>query len=83
MYITREGGWQAPLSTTPDVLYDAGFSENDDMIAALDDMIDCGAWVEREFYRGTDSQRLSWGWDSFKTFTKEPYTLFLSPGAGR
>lgn len=69
-YITREGGWQAPLSTTADVLYDANFSQNDDILAALDDMIDCEAWVEREFYRGTDSQRLSWGWDSFKAFTK-------------
>ncbi|KTT96426.1 HEPN-associated N-terminal domain-containing protein [Sphingomonas sanguinis] len=83
-YITREGGWQASLSTTADVLYDAGFSENDDMIAALDDMIDCEAWVEREFYRGTDSQRLSWGWDSFKTFTKNHtrYFFLQAPGDG-
>jgi hypothetical protein len=70
MYITREGGWQAPLSTTSDILYDANFSQNDDMLAALADMIDCEAWVEREFYRGTDSQRLNWGWDSFKTYTR-------------
>lgn len=78
-YITREGGWQASLSTTADVLYDAGFSD-DDMIEALD-IIDCEVWVERKFYRGTDSQRLSWGWDSFKTFTKN-HTRYFFPGAG-
>lgn len=77
MYISREGGWQAPLSTTADVLYDAGFSENDDVLAALDDMIECEAWVEREFYRGTDSQRLTWAWDSFKAFTKNHTRYFF------
>jgi len=77
MYISREGGWQAPLSTTSDVLYDAGFSDNDDMIAALVDMISCEAWVEREFYRGTDSQRLTWGWESFKEFTKNHTRYFF------
>jgi len=77
MYISREGGWQAPLSTTSDVLYDAGFSENDDMLEALGDMIECEAWVEREFYRGTDSQRLTWGWDSFKAFTKNHTRYFF------
>lgn len=61
MYISAEGGWQAPITKTNDVLYDAGFTEIDDVIAALDDMIDTEAWVEREFYRGTDSQRLTWG----------------------
>ncbi|NML05961.1 HEPN-associated N-terminal domain-containing protein [Sphingomonas sp. G-3-2-10] len=77
MYISREGGWQAPLSTTADVLYDASFSENDDLIAALDEMIECDAWVEREFYRGTDSQRLTWGWDSFKAYTKNHTRYFF------
>lgn len=77
MYISREGGWQASLSTTADVIYDAGFSENDDLIAALVDMIDCETWVEREFYRGTDSQRLSWGWDGFKAFTKNHTRYFF------
>jgi hypothetical protein len=77
MYISREGGWQAPLSTTAEVLYDTGLSDNDDLIAALDDMIDCEAWVEREFYRGTDSERLSWGWDSFKAFTKNHTRYFF------
>lgn len=77
MYISAEGGWQAPMTTTSEVLYDTGFTENDDVVAALDDMIDCEAWVEREFYRGTDSQRLSWGWDSFKAFTKNSTRFFF------
>ena len=84
MYISREGGWQASLSTTADVLYDVRLSENDDLIAALVDMIDCEAWIERDFYRGTDSQRLSWGWDSFKAFTKNHTRYFFlhAPGDG-
>ncbi len=82
MYISREGGWQVPLSTTADVLYDAGFSENVDLIEALVDMIHCEAWVEREYYRGTDSQRLRWGWDSFKTFTKNHTRYFFLQAAG-
>jgi hypothetical protein len=77
MYISREGGWQASLSTTEDVLYDAGLSENDDVIAALNELIECDAWVEREFYRGTDSQRLAWGWNSFKAFTKNHTRYFF------
>lgn len=76
-YITREGGWQAPLSATEDVLYDAGLSENDDVIAALGELIESDAWVEREFYRGTDSQRLAWGWNSFKAFTKNHTRYFF------
>lgn len=77
MYISAEGGWQASLSTTHEVLWDAGFTENEDVIEALVDMIDCEAWVEREFYRGTDSQRLTWGWDSFKAFTKNHTRFFF------
>lgn len=77
MYISAEGGWQAPMTTTSDVLYDAGFTDNDDVIAALEDMIDNEAWVEREFYRGTDSQRLTWGWDGFKAFTKNNTRFFF------
>ncbi len=37
MYISREGGGLATHRTTADVLYDASFSENDDVIGAVDD----------------------------------------------
>ena len=75
-YISREGGWQAALSTTQDVLYGAGISENDDVLGALEDMIDNEAWIEREHYHGTDSERLSWAWASFKEYTKH-YTRYF------
>jgi hypothetical protein len=77
MYISAEGGWQASMTATIDVLYDTNFTENDNVVAALVDMIDNEAWVEREFYRGTDSQRLAWGWDSFKDFTKNNTRFFF------
>lgn len=77
MYISREGGWQAPLSTTLEILYDAGITENDDVIEALGGMIECEAWVERELYRGTDSERLTWAWSSFKDYTKNYARYFF------
>jgi len=45
-------------------------------------MIDSEAWVAREFYRGTESERLSWGWDSFKAFTKNHTRYFFLQGSG-
>jgi hypothetical protein len=47
------------------------------VLTALEDIIRCEAWVEREFYRGTDSQRLTWGWKSFKAFTKNHARYFF------
>ena len=76
-YISREGGWQASLSTTQDVLYDAGISDRDDVLEALDAMIDNEAWVERELYHGTDSERLTWAWESFKDYTKHYARYFF------
>lgn len=77
MYNSAEGGWQAPRSDTLDIFYAARITENDDVIAALADMIECETRVQREFYRGTDSQRLTWGWDSFKAFTKNNTRYFF------
>jgi hypothetical protein len=39
MYISAEDGWQAPMTTTSE-LYNTVFTENDDVVAALVDMID-------------------------------------------
>lgn len=76
-YITREGGWQAPLSETWEVLGDLDISENQDVLDALSASIDTDAWVERDFYWGSDSQRLTWGWDSFKDYTKHHTRFFF------
>ncbi|HBI18251.1 RES domain-containing protein [Sandaracinobacter neustonicus] len=77
MYVSAEGGYQAPVTDTWEVLGDYGISENAVVIDALADSIDTDGWVEREFYRGSDSQRLVWGWDRFKAFTKNDTRYFF------
>lgn len=69
MYIGREGGYQAPLSDTDEVIADYDISDNDDVVQAVIDAIDTEAWVERDFYRGDDGQRLTSGWTWFKHVT--------------
>lgn len=76
-YISREGGWQAPLSETWEVLGGLEISESQDVLDALADAIDNEAWVERDFYWGSDSQRLTWGWQSFKDYTKHHTRFFF------
>lgn len=82
MYISAEGGYQAPVSDSWEVFADYDISEDSDVIEALIDSIGNDGWVEREFYRGDDSQRLVWGWDWFKHVTKhQTRYLFLDPKA--
>lgn len=80
MYISAEGGYQAPVSDSWEVFADYDISEDSDVIEALIDSIGNDGWVAREFYRGDDSQRLVWGWDWFKHVTKhQTRYLFLNP----
>ncbi|RQW46132.1 HEPN-associated N-terminal domain-containing protein [Novosphingobium sp. LASN5T] len=80
MYISAEGGYQAPISDSWEVFENYDISDDDAVIEALIDSIDTDGWVEREFYRGDDSQRLVWGWDWFKHVTKHlTRYLFLKP----
>jgi hypothetical protein len=82
MYISAEGGYQAPISDSWEVFADYDISEDSDVVEALIDSIDTDGWVEREFYHGDDSQRLVWGWDWFKHVTKhQTRYLFLNPDA--
>jgi hypothetical protein len=82
MYISAEGGYQAPVYDTYDVLSEYEITENSDVFDALVDSIEDNGWVERDFYIGDKSQRLSWGWDSFKRVTKhQTRYLFLNPEA--
>ena len=69
MYIGREGGYQAPLSDSYEVFADYDISEDDDVVQAIIDAIDTEAWVERDFYRGDDGERLKSGWTWFKHVT--------------
>jgi len=79
MYISAEGGYQAAVSDIYEVLEDYKISENADVIGALIDSIDDNGWVQRDYYIGDNSQRLTWGWESFKQVTKhQTRYLFLS-----
>ena len=81
-YETAEGGYQANLSDSWDILFDFGISDNENVVKALIGAIDTQSWVERGFYIGDDSQRLRWGWDAFKRFTKhQTRYLFLKSDA--
>lgn len=77
MFISREGGYQAPVSQTYEVLYDCGISEVDEVVSALSDAIQCDSWVARDFYVGDDAQQLTWGWDGFKELAKHHTRYFF------
>lgn len=82
MYVSAEGGFQAAVSDIYDVLDGYDISEDADVVEALIEAIDDNGWVERDYYIGDKSQRLSWGWESFKQVTKhQTRYLFLSPKA--
>lgn len=82
MYVSAEGGYQAAVSDIFDVLDGYDISDDADVIDALIESIDDNGWVERDYYIGDKSQRLSWGWESFKQVTKhQTRYLFLSPEA--
>ncbi len=79
-YESAEGGYQADVVDTYEVLYDCEVSENEDVVEAIVDAVVTDGWVEREFYRGSDSDRLSWGWDSFKDAIKHRNRYFFLEG---
>lgn len=82
MYVSADGGYQAAVSDIYDVLDGYDISEDAGVIEALIESIDDNGWVERDYYIGDKSQRLSWGWESFKQVTKhQTRYLFLSPKA--
>lgn len=82
MYISAEGGYQAAVSDIYEVLGNYDISSDGDVIEALVECIDDNGWVERDYYIGDKSRRLSWGWESFKEVTKhQTRYLFLSPEA--
>ncbi|TWB23423.1 RES domain-containing protein [Nitrospirillum amazonense] len=79
-YESAEGGYQASISDTWDVLSDYDISENSDVIDAIISAVGHNGWVDREYYIGDKSQRLSWGWDQFKHVVKhQTRYVFLTP----
>lgn len=83
MYVSAEGGYQAKISDTRDVLWSLDLSDEVDVIDALISAIYNDGWVEREYYRGSESDILRWGWDRFKEVVKhETRYFFLTPADG-
>lgn len=80
MYISAEGGYQASISDTWDVLGDYDISEDSDVIDAIIEVVGSDGWVGRGYYAGDKSQRLEWGWDAFKDVVKhQTRYVFLTP----
>lgn len=80
LYISAEGGYQASVSDSWDVLCDYDISEDEAVTDAIIDAIGNDGWVEREYYVGDKSLRLSWGWDAFKHVVKhQTRYVFLAP----
>ena len=77
VYETREGGWQANLTDTSDIVWDMDISDDSDVIDAIIESIDNWGWVSREFYRGSDSDILTWGWESLKRYAKHETRFFF------
>jgi len=80
MYVSAEGGYQASISDTSEVLWDLQVSENDAVIDALISSINDNGWVSRSYYTGSPSEILGFGWEHFKEVIKhESRYFFLSP----
>lgn len=83
LYISAEGGYQASISDSWDVLCDYDISEDQAVTGAIIDAIANDGWVKRDYYIGDKSQRLSWGWDAFKQVVKhQTRYVFLAPDEG-
>jgi hypothetical protein len=74
MYVSADGGYQAQLTDTRELLYDV--SENEQICNAICEKIFTEAWVEREFYIGSSEKRMMRGWDQFSDAVRH-HTRFL------
>jgi len=79
-YISAEGGYQALISDTREVLDYYNISEDSSVLDAIIEAVASDGWVERGFYIGSKSQRLKWGWNAFKETVKhQTRYVFLTP----
>ncbi|MEE4209409.1 MAG: HEPN-associated N-terminal domain-containing protein [Parvularcula sp.] len=76
MYVSREGGYQAPTYDSWDIMaeYDIGSEAvEDELVNVFIDKM----WVQRDFYYGTRGDHLAFGWESFKEFVKHRSRYFF------
>jgi len=83
MYVSADGGYQADLTSTWDILGDYGVTDNERVFDALLGSIQTHNWVDRDYYIGDDSQRMVWGWESFKRHIKHTTRYFFLDGTDK
>lgn len=78
-YDSREGGYLMPHQDTYDLLYEYEVSDSPELIGDLDSAIETKLWCQRDPYRPTPDQALTWGWDSFREHVmhKKRFTFLL------
>jgi len=65
-YETKEGGYQANLTDTYDLVYDHyELSENEKVLEAILNSIQNSQWVPKDFYIGSEDMRYKWAWEEF------------------
>jgi hypothetical protein len=79
-YESAEGGYQATLTDTYDLIYDVyEISENDTVRKTLLVNIMNPQWVQKDFYIGSEGQQFQWGWNAFRDeVTHKKRFVFLS-----
>ncbi len=79
LYDSAEGGYQAHLTETSELVWgELQISENPKVLDAIIASIDNSYWVERDFYIGSDEDRMRWGWEAFcNEVTHRKRYLFL------
>jgi hypothetical protein len=79
-YESAEGGYQASITDIWDVLAEYEISDDSDVVDAIINVVGDNGWVERDYYVGGKSQRLSYSWDRFKRVVKhQTRYVFLAP----
>ncbi len=80
-YESAEGGYQASLSTTYDILADYEITENNNVFQAMIESINNYQWVERDYFIGTEDKRYKWAWEEFcREVIHNKRFLFLHSG---
>lgn len=68
MYISREGGYMMSVTDTWELLDDLDVTNDRNLHADLSNAIE-GPWCQRNPYRSSPVQALSWGWAGFRNYT--------------
>ncbi|MYW71920.1 HEPN-associated N-terminal domain-containing protein [Pseudonocardia sp. SID8383] len=81
-YDSREGGYLMPYQDTFDLLHEHDVSDSGKLISDLTNVIETQLWCQKDPYRPSPHQALSWGWQAFRRHVmyRKRFT-FLLPDA--